>query len=148
MPGAAGAKSASAEAQSAAKQKELNAVGTLLREAANLQGRLTECGSGNEALADLASAADLDTEVRSWALSELSSADERFAALVAEAQLMADDNALSGEICPAALQEACGASAHALPSTLLLLRSVVCSHILWWWAAGMEHVALIKAPCA
>ena len=104
MPGAAGAKSASAEAQSAARQKELNAVGTLLREAVNLQGRLAECGSGNEALADLASAADLDTEVRSWALSELSSADERFAALVAEAQLMADDNALTGGVWPAALR--------------------------------------------
>ncbi|KAK9825314.1 hypothetical protein WJX74_008521 [Apatococcus lobatus] len=92
----AGAKTASVEAQSATRQKELNAIGTLLREAANLHGRLTESGSGNEALSDLASAADLDAEVRSWALSELSSADDRFAALVAEAQLMADDNAVSG----------------------------------------------------
>lgn len=80
-------------------QAELGATETLLREAANLHARLTDTGSGNEALADLASAADLDAEVRSWALSELNSADERFAALVAEAQLMADDDAVSGADC-------------------------------------------------
>ncbi|KAK9852557.1 hypothetical protein WJX84_010480 [Apatococcus fuscideae] len=83
-------RAASLEAQAAAKQKELNGANTLLREVSNLHTRLTDSGSGNEALADLASAAHLDTEVRTWALHELSSADERFAALVAEAQLMAE----------------------------------------------------------
>ena len=92
----AGGKATSLEAQAAAKQRELNAVVSLLRDASNLHARLTDTGSGSEALADLASAADLDAEVRTWALHELSSTDERFAALVAEAQLMASGHDQSG----------------------------------------------------
>ncbi len=72
-------------------------IGTLLREVSNLHARLNDTGSGSEALADLASAADLDAEVRTWALHELASTDERFAALVAEAQLMAGSDQKSGK---------------------------------------------------